>query len=144
MPGDLTARKRADLLKARLRGLPERAGIPGRAAGVPTLAKVLPHRSALPALPCEPVLALIDDKGRVKIRSALEAVGFVPGALQATRDGHWVVLRQSACGKPVRNAPRVGADGRLTVAHALRLLLGVEVGDQVFVQPVPKPRCCAS
>lgn len=139
VPGSLTARKQADLLKARLHGLPERAGMPERAAGVPTLAKVLPHRSSLPALPHEPILARIDDKGRVKLRGALEAVGFGPGVLQTTRDGHWVVLRQSpSCGRPVRNAPRVGADGRLTVARALRFLLGVDVGDQVLVQPVPE------
>ncbi|MGC8472071.1 MAG: hypothetical protein ACP5PM_07245, partial [Acidimicrobiales bacterium] len=60
MPDSLTACKQADLLRARLRGLPERAGIPERADGVPTLAKVLPHRSPLPALPCEPILARID------------------------------------------------------------------------------------
>ena len=140
VPASLTARKQAELLKERLHGLDERAGIPERALGVPTLAKVLPHRSPLPALPCEPILARIDDKGRVKVRGALEAVGFAPGRLQASRDGHWVVLHQASCGTPVRNAPRVGADGRLTVAHALRLLLGVDVGGQVLVQPVPDAR----
>ncbi len=86
VPGSLTARKQADLLRARLRGLPEHAGIPERAVGVPTLAKVLPHRSPLPALPCEPILVRIDDKGRVKARGALEAVGLRPGLLQASRD----------------------------------------------------------
>jgi hypothetical protein len=138
VPGSLTARKQADLLKARMRGIPRRAGIADRATGVPTLAKVLPHRVALPAPPCEAMLARIDDKGRVKLGAGVYLVGFAPGALHASRDGHWVVLRQpKVCGKPVRNAPRVGADGRVTVPHALRLLLGVERGGQVLVQPVP-------
>ncbi len=96
VPGDLTTYKRAELLKARLRAAPARAGIPQRAAGVPTLAKVLPHRVALPPLPCAPVVALLDEKGRLKLRGALDLVGFAPGALHASRDGHWVVLRQAA------------------------------------------------
>ena len=138
VPGDLTTYKRAELLKARLRAAPARAGIPQRAAGVPTLAKVLPHRVALPPLPCAPVVALLDEKGRLKLRGALDLVGFAPGALHASRDGHWVVLRQPRCpGRPVRNAPRVTGDGRLTVPTALRLLLGVDVHGHVLVQPVP-------
>ena len=139
MPGDLTVYKQAELLRARMRGIPARAGLPERAAGVPTLAKVLPHRVPLASLHCEPILARIDDKGRVKLRGALEVVGFVTGALHVARAGHWTVLRQAAsCAKPVRNAPRVSGDGRLTVPHPVRCLLGVDVGDQVLVQPVPE------
>ena len=144
MPG-LGPKKRADLLKARLRPPTETLG-PARPIRVEPITTLISARRASELPDAQATTRRVDAKGRLSWTGVAALLGWEPGPLAAQWDGPWLLLRPAdppARDGRCRDRIRLSADDRIGLPAAVLLRLGHHAGRELLLVPYLDDRVLA-
>jgi hypothetical protein len=143
MPSTLTAKKQAEMIVGRMRGVPSRIEAEVASPATPVLADVLPLRRSLPTAPGHFDTCRLDGAGRIRVAGIPQQLGWAPGELSVEVRGEWVLIGPppevriaTTCRQ--RQVVRLDGTDRITLPRAVRSLIRCDVEETVFTMAMPE------